>query len=310
MPKQKYAVPKIVTSKEQILHEYPDVFEGIGSFPGPPYHIQIDPNVTPTQTPCCRIPVHLKEAFKQEVDKMLQVGIIKPVHEATPWINSFVLVESKDKLNNTKLCICLDPTNLNKAIIREPYHFRMPKDIAHLLADDCIMTVCDCKKGYWYQKLDGASPFLTTFNTEIGRFRYTVMPFGATVAGDVFQCKLDQCFGMIKQVIVIAYYIMIVGKQQNHRDYNVVLTTLLGTARKCNVRFNFDMLQWKKTEVDFFGETYTTSGQKPTQSKVSAITGMLAPTCKKQVQSFIGMVNYLSKFPVRLLELAEPAREL
>ena len=91
-PKQKYAVPKLVTSKEQILHEYPDVFEGIVSFPGPPYHIQIDQSVSPKQTPCHPIPVHLKEAFKQEVVKMLQAGVLKPVDEATPWINSFVLV--------------------------------------------------------------------------------------------------------------------------------------------------------------------------------------------------------------------------
>ena len=208
------------------------------------------------------------------------------------------------------LCICFDPTNPNKAIIREPYHFRTPKDIAHLLADACIMTVCNCKKGYWHQKLDEDSLFVTTFNAEIGRFRYTVMPFGATVAGDTFQCKLNQCFGMIKQVIVIADDIMIVGKQQNHRDHDVVLTTLLQTARKCNLRLNFDKLQYKKTEVDFFGETYTTSACKPAQSKVSVIIEMPAPTCKKQVQSFIGMVNYLSQFSGRLSELAEPIREL
>ena len=40
------------------------------------------------------------------------------------------------------------------------------------------------------------------------------------------------------------------------------------------MRLNFDKLQYKKTEVDFFGETYTTSGHKPAQSKVSAVTGM------------------------------------
>ena len=148
MSRQKYAVPKLVTSKEQILHEHPDVCEGMGSFPGPPYHIQIDPSVTPKQTPCHPIPVHLKEAFQQEVDKMLQAGVLKPVHEATPWMNSFVLVESKDKLGNLKLDVCLDTTYLSKAIIREPYHFRMPEVIAHLLADACIITVCNCKKGY------------------------------------------------------------------------------------------------------------------------------------------------------------------
>ena len=77
---------------------------------------------------------------------MLQAGVLAPVHEATPRINCFVLVESKDKLGNLKLHICLDPTNLNKAITREPYHFRTPEDIAHLLADASIMTVCDSKK--------------------------------------------------------------------------------------------------------------------------------------------------------------------
>ena len=98
--------------------------------------------------------------------------------------------------------------------MRKPYHIKTPEDIAYLLADACIMTVCNCKKGYWHQQLDESSSFLTTFNAELGRFRYTAMPFGATVAGDVFQCKLDQCFGHIKNVIVIADDIMIVGKNR------------------------------------------------------------------------------------------------
>ena len=102
---------------------------------------------------------------------------------------------------------------------------------------------------------------------------------------------------------------MIVGKKQKHRDHDIAFTTLLETARKCNVKLNFDKLHYKKTEVDFFGKTYTTDGHKPAQSKVSAIVEMSVPTCKKQVQSFIGMVNYLSKFSVRLSNLVEPIRE-
>ena len=125
----------------------------------------------------------------------------------------------------------MDPANLNKAIVKEQYHFKTLEDIAHLPADACIMSVCNCKKGYWHQELDQASSFHTTFNIELGRFRYTVMPFGATVAGDVF-FKLDLCFGKINQVIVIADNFMIVGKKPNHDQ---ALTTLLETARKCNV---------------------------------------------------------------------------
>ena len=58
------------------------------------------------------------------------------------------------------------------------------------------------------------------------------------------------------------------------------------------------------------GETYTTDGHEPAQSKIKAIQEMLAPQCKKQVQSFIGMVNYLSKFSTRISELAELIRDL
>ena len=79
---------------------------------------------------------------------MSQAGVLKPVHQATAWINSFVLVDGKDKLRNLKLRICLDPTNLNKAIVCDPYHFKTPEDVAHLLAEACVVMVCDCRKGY------------------------------------------------------------------------------------------------------------------------------------------------------------------
>ena len=127
----------LVTSQDQIMHEFPDVFESMGKFPGSPYHIHIDPNVTPKQTPCRPIPIHLKEVFQQEISKMLQASVLIPVTEATPWINSFVLVESKNSQGQLKLRICLDPTNLHKAVTREPYHFCTPEDISHMIADAC-----------------------------------------------------------------------------------------------------------------------------------------------------------------------------
>ena len=86
------------------------------------------------------------------------------------------------------------------------------------------------------------------------------MPFGATVVGDMFQRKLDQCFGHLQNVIVIADDIMVVGKQLNHKDHDIALTKLLNTTRECNVCLNYDKLQYKQQEVDFFGEMYTVDG--------------------------------------------------
>ena len=73
----------MITSNEQILLHHPDIFEGIGRFPGTPCHIQVNPNITPKQAPYQLVPIHLKDAFKKEISKMLQAGIIKPVKEAT-----------------------------------------------------------------------------------------------------------------------------------------------------------------------------------------------------------------------------------
>ena len=45
-------VSKLMTSNELIHANYADVFDGIGQFHGPPYHIQVDSSVTPKQTAC------------------------------------------------------------------------------------------------------------------------------------------------------------------------------------------------------------------------------------------------------------------
>ena len=147
---------------------------------------------------------------------MLTTRVIKPVHGATPWINSFISVESTVKsTGKPKLHICSDPTNLNKAIIYEPYCFQTPEDIAHKQSGVTVITVLDCSKGYFHQPLDDESSFLTTFNTKIGQFRFTVMPFGATVASDIFQWKLDSIFLNLENVMIIADDIMVIGYQED-----------------------------------------------------------------------------------------------
>ena len=103
---------------------------------------------------------------------------------------------------------------------------------------------------------------------------------------------------------------MVIKKNDNHKDHDLAFTTLLQTARRCNVKLNYDKLKFKCTEVNFYGETYTTDGHKPVQNKITAIVEMPSPSSKKEVQSFIGMINYLTKFLLWLTKLSEPIREL
>ena len=89
---------------------------------------------------------------------------------------------------------------------------------------------------------------------------------------------------------------MVTGKNNNHKDHDLAFTTLLHTARKYNVKLNYDKLKFKSTEINFYGKTYTTDEHKPAQNKIQAIVEMPPPCTKKEVQSFIGMINYLTKF--------------
>ena len=88
------------------------------------------------------------------------------------------------------------------------------------------------------------------------------------MAGNVFQRKLDTIFSNIPQVTCIADDIMVVGDNEDHSDHNKAFSKLLHTAQMNNIKLNYDKLQYKKTQVDFFREAYNTNGHKPSSDKV------------------------------------------
>ena len=82
------------------------------------------------------------------------------------------------------------------------------------------------------------------------------MPFGATVAGDVFQHKLDQCFGMINRWLSITDDIMIVGKQQNHGDHDLALKTLVDTADSAMCNWTWQVAEQENWSRLILGNIY------------------------------------------------------
>ena len=71
------------------------------------------------------------------------------------------------------------------------------------------------------------------------------MPFGATVAGKVFQHKLDSIFLNLDNVMIIADEIKVMGYQEDECDHDKAFTQLLESAKKNNIKLNFDKIQDK-----------------------------------------------------------------
>ena len=76
------------TTKEYLLKEYSDVFKGIGTLLGGSYHIQLKEDYKPVQHPPRQVAVSLKPAYKAELKRLVELGVIKEVQEYTEWINS------------------------------------------------------------------------------------------------------------------------------------------------------------------------------------------------------------------------------
>ena len=63
--------------KQDILEMYFNVFTRIGKFPGDPYKFQLKPNAKPTRHAPRKVPIHLQEAFHDEIWNLEQLGILE-----------------------------------------------------------------------------------------------------------------------------------------------------------------------------------------------------------------------------------------
>ena len=124
--------------KEEVFQNYGQVFTGLKHLEKP-YHIEIDPTVSPAINSPRTIPAALRERVKAELDGMEKRGVIRQVEERIDWVNSIAIVEKPDG----SLRIFLDPRRLNKAIKRE--HLQLPT------IEEITTRMASAK---WFTKLD------------------------------------------------------------------------------------------------------------------------------------------------------------
>ena len=127
---------KLPITKDYILKEYNDVFKGIGTLPGGPYHIRLKEEYRPVQHPPRSVSIAMQTAYKAELERLTKEGIITEVKEHTEWINSIVPVMKP----NGSLRLCLDPKDLNKAIERNQWYSRTIDDLLPEVAKSKLKT--------------------------------------------------------------------------------------------------------------------------------------------------------------------------
>ena len=237
-----------------------------------------------------KCPIAIRPLVDKKLDKLLEQDVIVPVMEPMDWVSSLAYSWKADG----DLRTCLNPTHLNKGI--RPDHNRTPtlEEITHELAGSAKFTKVDGSSSYYCIGLDYESSLLTTFNTHRGRFCFIHLPFGLACAQGIFQRMMDQILDRCEGVIGIADDIIIHGKDD--AEHNRRLHKFMRVAREHGLVLNKKKCEVKSNSVKSFGCVYDKHGAHPDPSNVSAIKEMPAPQNKGELQSFLGMVTYLSPF--------------
>lgn len=294
----------LVTPKQSVEACYPHLFRGLGAMAGE-YQINLKPNSVPFAIHTARrVPLPLRNAVKQELERMERNGVIRKVNEPTDWCAGIVPVLKP----SGAVRICVDLTHLNKCVRRERYVLPTVDDSMGMLSGATVFSKIDANSGFHQVKLSRDSELLTTFITPFGRFCFQRLPFGITSAPEYFQKRMAQILEGIPGVINLMDDILIFGKDRAQHDDRLRQT--LDRLGRAGVTLNKDKCCFGVTEISFLGFQLSHEGIKPDPEKVRAIKELKTPENVSEVRRLLGMANHLARFIPNLASKTEPLRQL
>ena len=152
---------------------FPDLFDGIGTIQDAEVKLDVNEYVEPIVQPPRKIPQAMVDPLKKEIDRMLELKVIRKlnINEATDWCHNLVLVWKP----SGKLRVCLDPCTINKALRFNVHNARTFQDITSNLGKVVKVSKIDANSGFWTLLMNGKSQLLTTFNTPWGCYCFIKM---------------------------------------------------------------------------------------------------------------------------------------
>lgn len=288
---------------DKFLNEYSEVFEGTGKFPQK-YKIKLDDSITPTCQAPRRVAYTLMDKLKVKLDELVKNKIIEPVNQPKNWCSNLVVRQKP----NGDLRLCLDPVDLNKAIKREYYLIPTLEEIKTKLVGKKIFSVVDLKDGFNQISLHEESRDICTFNSPLGYFRYLRVPFGLVSSPEIFMKYNTECFSGIDDLVIYFDDLLIASHDQ--KSHVETLSKVFNRAKELNIKFNKNKLQIMQSEIAYLGHIFNKDGCKIDKDRVKAIENLKEPQSLKNLQSMLGMYNYLREFVPNMSEITAPLRVL
>lgn len=249
------------------------------------------------------IPINYRDKVRKKLKEMLESNIIR--RSTSNYINPIVISIKKDG----SVRFCLDARKLNKKLLRD---YETPINIEEIF-QQChgikFMSSFDLTNSFWQIPLAEESKKYTAFMIDGNVYEFNVVPFGTSTSTAALVRGLNLSIGDLKQ-FVIPFVDDILCVSKNFEEHLNHLRILFECCKRDNYTLKFSKSRFVHKEIPFLGYVLTNQGIKAQTEKLEIILNHPPPKNMKSLQSFLGFVNFYTKFIKNYSECSKPLLNL
>ena len=274
---------------EEMKIEFPEVFSDL---PGKTGVCKLVINTTgeqPISSPPYRVPDRLKEGVREEVLKLVELGIVVP--SISPWASPVVLVPKSDGT----VRVCIDYRRLNAVTVGDPYYMITLDEILERVGRSRAICKLDLAKGFYQIEVDSESRQKTAFVTPFGKYEFRRMPFGLKNAPAIFQrCMevvLSECY-----MFAAPYIDDIIVFSESGVEHAHHLRKVFEALKQHGLTVKLGKCEFGRSKVEYSGHVIGDGELAVPSHRAAAMAEFLRPKTKKQLRSFLGAASYYRRF--------------
>jgi hypothetical protein len=211
---------------------------------------------------------------------------------------------------NGELRLCVDYRKLNDITVKNRYPLPNITELRDRLSHAKVFTALDLRDGYHLIRIKKGEEWKTAFRTRYGHYEYTVMPFGLTNAPATFQELINNVLRAHLDIFVVAYLDDILIYSATPEEHVEHVKIVLRCLDKFNLRLKPEKCEFHKREVAFLGYIVGADGVRMSEEKIKVVKEWPQPKNVKEIQSFLGFLNFNRQFIKDYSKIAIPLTKL